>query len=43
MTPGQSEALQFGLSVSFLGCLVMAYAVGWIRLPKERHSRLSRD
>jgi hypothetical protein len=33
MTPGQLEALQFGLAVFLLGCLVLAYAV--VRLPNE--------
>jgi hypothetical protein len=29
------EALQFGLSVSFLGCLVLAYGLGLIRLSRR--------
>jgi hypothetical protein len=43
MTPGHFEALQFGLSVSFLGCLVLAYGFGSIRLPNERPPRGERQ
>jgi hypothetical protein len=43
MTPVQFEALLFALSVSSLGYLVLAYAVGWIRLPNARHPLKGRE
>jgi hypothetical protein len=43
MTPVQFEALLFAFSVSSLGYLVLAYAVGWIRLPNERHPLKGRE
>jgi hypothetical protein len=36
MTPAHIEILLFALSASFLGCFVLAYVLGLIRLPNER-------